>query len=145
MEKIQRQRRFLLIILIGVAIFLHGVVIDNITSILTGSTAWMKYFKFVLTGGTLYSLIVLAPIWFYDNYLWKIFNPEYNFEGTWFVELYKIFPIDEKHIKIPGLEAVKPYQILLTENTGEALIRQTPFRLFVQEASGFQKSQKMQT
>ncbi len=142
MEKIQRQRRFLLIILIGAAIFLHGVVIDYTSSIQPDSIAWMKYLKFVLTGGTLYSLIVLVPIWFYDIYLWKFLNPEYNFEGTWLVELYKMFPIDERHIKNTGLEAVKPYQILLTENTGEALIRQTPFRLFVQEASGFSKVTK---
>ena len=137
MDKIRSQRKAILGVLIGVAIFSHGFVINNILNSLSVSTDWMKFLKIILTGGTLYSFIILGPIWLYDKYLWKIINPEYNFEGTWIVKLYKMFPLNEKHIKSAGFEAIKPYSEMLTENAGEALIRQTPFRLFVQEASGF--------
>jgi len=137
MNKIQNQRKAILGVLIGIAIFSHGFVINNILSSLDQSTDWLKFLKIILTGGTLYSFIVLGPIWFYDKYLWKKINPEFNFEGTWVVKIYKMFPLNERHIKTAGLEAIKPYMDDLTDNSGEALIRQTPFRLFVQEASGF--------
>lgn len=98
---------------------------------------WGILVKFVLTGSFLYSLVVFAPLKFYDAYGWRLLNPQYDVSGVWDVELYRIHELNTGHLKAAGLTAIQPMIDILVENSGQALIRQTPFRTWVQEASGF--------
>ena len=45
--------------------------------------------------------------------------------------------MNEEHVSAAGLAAINSFQKKLFKNSGEAVICQTPFRTFVQEATGF--------
>jgi hypothetical protein len=136
MHEIQNQRRALLAALVALAIFTHGVASDILLP-LGPETPLTRLTRFVLTGGLLYSLIVLAPLWLYDKVVWRWINPQFDLSGTWEVTLHDLRELNSKHVTAVGSAMVKPYQDMLLNNSGQALIRQTPFRVWVQEATGF--------
>lgn len=137
MSHVLNQRRVVLGIVVALAIFAHGLVVQTVLPSLPGLPGWGELVKFVLAGGVIYSGIVLVPLWFYDKCVWRLLNPQYDVSGTWTVELYDLCPVDEKHVSVAGRKAITPYQSELTQHTGQAMIRQTPFRVWVQEATGF--------
>lgn len=137
MDRLLNQRRSLLTAAVGSAIALHFLVLDMILPSIPGSAQFSQFWKFVLSGGLLYSLIVLVPLWLYDKILWRILNPQSDFNGTWEVGLRDVWPVNQEHVSPAGLAAIKPYEDILRQSSGIATIRQTPFRASVQEAVGF--------
>ncbi|MBK9074756.1 MAG: hypothetical protein IPL77_07185 [Flavobacteriales bacterium] len=132
MDKIVRQRKALMGVLVGLAITLHGLSSDLLVWTDSEKDIAAKLIRFVLSGGVIYSLMVVGPLWLYDHLLWSFANPTFNVSGTWLVELEELRTINTAHITKAGIDATKKYRDFLTGSTGQALIRQTPFRVWVQ-------------
>jgi hypothetical protein len=137
MELVLNQRKALFTALLGIAITVHYLVFDMVLPTLPGGTDGSKLIKFLLSGGLLYSSIVIAPLWWYDRALWRILNPRYDITGVWEVNLYELEPFNKAHVTDAGIEAAGPYVKRLQDNTGIALITQSPFRASVQEATAY--------
>lgn len=137
MTQILNQRKALLTVLVAAAIAVHYLVFDMVIPKLPGTTDLSKFVKFLLSGGLLYSLIVFVPLWLYDKFLWRLINPQFDLTGVWEVAIVDLWPFERKHISAAGVAAIKPFQEMLNKNSGSALIRQSPYGAYVQEATGF--------
>lgn len=136
MSHLLKQRKAILATLVTIAITTHGLVLDNMDWILSSTDAWTKSLQFLLSGGFVYSSMVLIPIFLYDKFFWRWINPRYNFFGVWNVTITKLRALNGAHVTEAGLDEAEHLAKQITCTSVEATIRQTPFRTWVEEATG---------
>jgi hypothetical protein len=136
MSHILNQRKAVIASLITIAITVHGLVIEHLADIISIAKKWNGLFKFILSGGFIYSAIIILPLYFYDRYFWRLINSKYDLQGKWEVRITKLKCLNIKHVTDEGLDECEHLAGKIISSSVICSIQQTPFRSWVEEATG---------